>query len=54
VSIQLTDSLKLLLKETPQQLKGAPKRKFIAQTVAALGHGGQFLAERELGWNLMI
>lgn len=51
MSIQLTDSLKLLLKETAQQLKGAPKRKFIAQTVAALGHGGQSLAERELGWN---
>ncbi|WP_416211836.1 ISAzo13-like element transposase-related protein [Nostoc sp. DedQUE05] len=49
--IQLTDSLKKLLKETAQQLKGAEKRKFIAQTVVALGHGGQSLAERELGWN---
>jgi hypothetical protein len=35
VSIQLTDSLKNLLKETAKQLKGAAKRKFIAQTVAA-------------------
>ena len=51
MSIQLTDSLKKLLKETAQQLKGADKRKFIAQTVVALGHGGQSLAERELGWN---
>ncbi|MFN6480750.1 ISAzo13-like element transposase-related protein [Nostoc sp. DedQUE07] len=49
--IQLTDLLKKLLKETAQQLKGAEKRKFIAQTVVALGHGGQSLAERELGWN---
>lgn len=41
VSIQLTDSLKKLLKETAHQLKGAAKRKFIAQTVVALGQGGQ-------------
>lgn len=51
VSIQLTDSLKKLFKETGEQLKGAAKRKFMAQTVVALGHGGQSLAERELGWN---
>lgn len=51
MSIQLTDSLKHLLKETAHQLKGAAKRKFIAQTVVALGYGGPSLAERELGWN---
>ena len=51
VSIQLTDSLKNLLKETAQQLKGAAKRKFIAQTVVALGYGGQSVAQQELGWN---
>lgn len=51
MSIQLTDSLSNLLKETAQQLTGAAKRKFLAQTVVALGHGGQSLAERELGWN---
>ena len=51
MSIQLTDSLKNLLKETAHQLKGAAKRKVIAQTVMALGYGGQSLAERELGWN---
>jgi Rhodopirellula transposase DDE domain len=51
VSIQLTDSLKNLLKETSQQLKGAAKRRFIAQTVVALGYGVQSKAERELGWN---
>jgi sugar diacid utilization regulator len=51
VSIELTDSLKKLLKGTAEQLKGAVKRKFIAQTVAALGHGGQSVAEQELGWN---
>ncbi len=36
---------------TAVQLKGAAKRKFIAQTVLGLGYGGQRLAERELGWN---
>lgn len=51
MSIQLTDSLKKLLKGTAEQLKGADKRKFIAQTVVALGHGGRSLAEQELGWN---
>lgn len=51
VSIQLTNSLKNLLKETAKQLKGAATRKFLAQTVAALGHGGQLKAEQELGWN---
>ncbi|WP_442940373.1 hypothetical protein, partial [Nostoc sp.] len=49
--MQLTDSLKKLLKGTAEQLKGANKRKFIAQTVVALGHGGRSLAEQELGWN---
>jgi hypothetical protein len=51
VSIQLTDSLKQLLKKTAQQLKGVVKRKFIVQTVMALRQGGQSIAERELGWN---
>lgn len=46
MSIKLTDSLKKLLKEAAQQLKGAAKRKFIAQTVVALGQGGQSKAER--------
>lgn len=49
--MELTDSLKNLLKETAQRLKGATKRRFIAQTVVALGDGGQSRAERELGWN---
>ena len=49
--LELTDSLKELLKETAFQLKGAQKRRFMAQTVLELGYGGQRLAERELGWN---
>ncbi len=51
VSIVLTDSLSKLLKQTAVQLKGAAKRKFMAETVQGLGLGGQRLAEEELGWN---
>jgi hypothetical protein len=36
VLIQLTDSLKNLLKETANQLKGAARRRFQAQTVIGL------------------
>ena len=51
VSIQLTESVKKLLKETADELKGASKRRFKAQTVIELGYGGQLLAEKELGWD---
>ena len=51
MSIELTDSLKNLLKETVLQLKGAARRRFMAQTVLELGYGGQSLAAQELGWN---
>ncbi|MBC6435217.1 hypothetical protein FM036_36060 [Nostoc sp. HG1] len=37
MTIVLTDSLKKLLIETASQLKGAAKRKFMAQTVQGLG-----------------
>lgn len=49
--MQLTDSLKNLLTETAFELKGAARRRFMAQTVLELGKGGQSVAERELGWN---
>ena len=49
--LELTDSLKSLLIETAQNLKGHQRRRFIAQTVKELGKGGQRLAQRELGWN---
>ncbi len=51
MSIELTDSLKNLLQETVLQLKGAARRRFMAQTVLELGYGGQSLAAQELGWN---
>jgi hypothetical protein len=49
--LELTDSLKVLLKETAAHLKGHERRRFMAQTVTELGPGGQRLAERELGWH---
>lgn len=51
VSIVLTDALKQLLQETAVQLKGAAKRKFMAQTAQGLGYGGPRVCEQELGWN---
>ncbi len=49
--LELTDSLKNLLRETAVKLKGAARRKFMAQTVLELGYGGQSLAQKELGWD---
>lgn len=49
--MNLTDTLKALLKETADTLKGHARRRFMAQTVKELGRGGQSRAERELGWN---
>jgi hypothetical protein len=37
VSIELTDSVKKLFKETASQLKGAARRRFQAQIVMELG-----------------
>lgn len=49
--LHLTDSLKVLLQETAEHLQGHDRRRFMAQTVAELGWGGQRIAERELGWH---
>lgn len=51
MSIQLTESVKNILVETALKLKGAFKRRFQAQTVLELGHGGSLLAQKELGWD---
>lgn len=51
MSIELTDALKSLLKETATQLKGAARRRFQAQTVMGLGPGGQLIAQNEMGWD---
>ena len=50
-SLELTDSLKELLIDTAERLKGTERRQFMAQVVQGLGLGGQAQAERELGWN---
>ncbi len=39
--MELTDSLKALLRETVERLKGHERRRFMAQTVEALGAGGR-------------
>ena len=49
--MELSDSLKEMLKETAQALHGAARRRFMARTVKELGEGGQRRAECELGWN---
>ena len=49
--MEWTESLKEVLQETAKTLKGASRRRFMAQIVLELGHGGQSKAERELGWN---
>ena len=49
--MDLSDSLKKLLVEMAQALKGPARRRFMAQTIKELGKGGQRRAESELGWN---
>ena len=49
--MELTDTRKAWLIETAKALSGADRRRFLARTVQELGHGGQRLAERALGWN---
>jgi Rhodopirellula transposase DDE domain len=50
-AMELTAELKTVFIETAKSLQGFARRRFQAQTVKALGVGGQRLAERELGWN---
>ena len=47
--LELTDGLKILLKETAERLKGHERRRFMAQTVEELGTGGQRLAPKRTG-----
>jgi hypothetical protein len=49
--MELTDSLKTVLMETAQTLKGSDRRLFMARIVQELGEGSQRRAQRELGWN---
>ena len=45
------DGIKSFLCNTAEQLKGAARRLFMAETVLQYGPGGQRWAQRELGWN---
>ncbi|MHC5613668.1 MAG: hypothetical protein ACYTXA_22385 [Nostoc sp.] len=51
MSIELTDSLKSLLKETATQFIGTARGRFQVQTVMGLGYAGQLLAQKELRWD---
>lgn len=48
--MELTSSLKCLLEESANSLKGSARRLFMARAVQSLGKGGQRLAQQELGW----
>lgn len=49
--MELTESIKVLFKDTARQLQGSARRVFMARTVRELGRGGASVAEGELGWN---
>ena len=49
--MELVETLKTVLIETAESLKGATRRLFMARSVKMLGRGGAQRAERELGWN---
>ena len=43
-SLELTDSLKELLIDTAERLKGTERRQFMAQVVQGLGLGGHIMS----------
>ncbi len=49
--MKLTKIMKAIFIETAKILKGSTRRVFMAQTVKAIGKGGQRRAETELGWH---
>lgn len=51
IAARLSESTAELLKEACRALKGHARRLFMAKTVKELGAGGQWAAEKELGWN---
>ena len=48
--MELTEDVKQLYITTAEKLSGSDRRIFMAQVVKTLGFGGQYLAQRELGW----
>jgi len=49
--VELTEPVKVLLREAARALAGRERRCFLARAVKELGPGGQRRAERELGWS---
>jgi hypothetical protein len=49
--MKLTETLKDIVKNGANALKGNARRIFMAQVVEGLGKGGQLLSEQEFGWN---
>jgi hypothetical protein len=49
--MELAEEMKEVLRAGVRALKGVARRQFMARTVEALGRGGQYLAEKQLGWN---
>lgn len=50
-AVLLSDGIRTALNYASDQLNGDCRRLFMAETVCALGEGGQRVAEKKLGWN---
>jgi hypothetical protein len=48
---RVSNELKEAYIEAAKALKGGHRRQFMARIINALGHGGQWWAEKELGWD---
>jgi len=48
--MELTESVREVVEFAMQELKGAARRRFMAEIVLKLGSGGQRKAAREFGW----
>lgn len=49
--MELTPELRVVILAADKELKGAARRRFMAQVVRELGPGGQRRAETSLGWD---
>lgn len=49
--VNITPEFKEFLNETRSKLKSSERRKFMARVVQLMGKGGQYRAEKELGWD---
>ena len=49
--MELTSELRVVILTADRELKGAARRRFMAEVVRELGHGGQRRAQEALGWD---